>query len=182
MKIFFQSWFNCHNNTNHKNNIMGRILLRSDSSRSSFILFSLPFYLHLRNSSYSWISRCRTSHPGSRWHPSPGDWALGAECGRIEMSVSDWEISGFVIVKRRVRVKARLRRGPDITLLQRNIISIRHLDTAQPRQDDISIRAEEKDFCSRRVSTRDPIIWWLKDVKGLNNIIIMISLTFQDGW
>ena len=72
----------------------------------------------------------------------------------------EWlEISGFVIVKRRTRVKAGICPGPDITLLQRNIISIRHLDTAQLRQDDISIKAEEKDFCSRRVSTRDPIVW-----------------------
>ena len=75
------------------------------------------------------------------------------------MSVSDCEISGFVIVKRQARVKARLCPRPDITLLQRNIIFIRHLDTAQPRQDDINIRTEEKGFCSRRVSTRDAIIW-----------------------
>ena len=41
----------------------------------------------------------------------------------------EWlEISGFVIVKRRTRVKAGICPGPDITLLQRNIIFIRPLD------------------------------------------------------
>ncbi len=56
------------------------ILLRPDSSRSSFILF-LPLYLHVRNSSYSWISRL----PDISSHIPSDIWVQ--ECGRrIEMS------------------------------------------------------------------------------------------------
>ena len=100
------------------------ILLRLDSSRSSFILFSLPLYPHMRNSSCSRIPRCRTSHPRHRWHPPSRVWEDGDVCW---LAVTGCEISGFVIVKRRARVKAAPCPGPDITLLQRNIIFITRL-------------------------------------------------------
>ena len=134
MEIFFQSWFNCHNNQNHKNNIM---------EPDPFKARQFPEFLYPLPPALSPLPGPKTAGhliPGSRWQW----WHLSAECGwGMEMSDGagcEWlEISGFVIVKRRTRVKAGICPGPDITLLQRNIIFIRPLDIMElwPCRNDI---------------------------------------------
>ena len=93
------------------------------------------------------------------------------------MAGAGCEISGFVIVKRRARVKARPGPGPDITLLQRNIIFIRHPDIVELQSDQDDIRG--KGFLQQTGCETRCYHLVIESFKGSNNIIV-IWLTMVD--
>ena len=109
----------------NKNNIMAPDPFKARQFPE--FLYPLPPALSpsLRNSSYSWIPRLPDISSLIPGDIRVQDCCVGGLRCRM-MAGARWEISGFVIVKRRARVKARRCPGPDITLLQRNIIFIRH--------------------------------------------------------
>ena len=88
MEIFFQSWFNCHNNQNHKNNIM---------EPDPFKARQFPEFLYPLPPALSPLPGPETAGhliPGSRWHLSPlsvgGRWRC-----QMTLAASGWKLVGL---------------------------------------------------------------------------------------